>query len=757
MSTTAILPDEQPLDADRPDPQPKTAEEWTPSPDFPWNEDMPLELQSQLLDLAKQQCDEFRYPRRLEVMNAWKGRSFWREMQHINWNWESECWDVLGPAGYNPDGGASQKRDSAVLYSTNIYQGFGKAFLAVITRAVPNLRFEPEDIEEPADIVMAKAADSLRKLIQHENDPIKLMTKAAYYSWTDGRIHAWTRWEVDKRTNQPRETQTIYGSMEVKVPVIYDEECDYPYLQFSTEYHVSTVRDKVKKRAFTDPDYWKKIKGGSTGNGQDIYERTARISVKQGISMKSAGGDAYSHLCTTQRTWMRPTVFLDDKIDEKYRDILTASFPTGCYLEVDNGVYTGSRVANMDDEWAVENVMEGDGSFRNSEGTCLLSVQERFNDTINMTQDTYEKCQRASWWDDKLFNVDAINQQKSMPGAKRGVNMAELPAGDALEQHVFFEPPATVSQDQLAYMEKLSSDVPEGLTGISAVLWGADTGNDKSGKALSIQQAAAMGLIGLPFKVMKRFYARMMEQAVRCSCRNRKEDWSMGVPDETGELETTQVRIEDLKGNVRCFTDSDETYPEDWSAKRAIYLQLMQEGAADSTMKAILSSPENQMLAKRLVGLQELTIPDAISWQKQMVEINLMVNTVPAPPQPIQVPNPLTGDIETLPGQPRSTIPIDPDFDNNAAELITCTIWINGPKGQKAKLEKPQGFMNVRLHALAHKQALMASMMPPPPPPGGPPAAGAKPPAGGAPGGGAPPAGDKGKEPDVKVEHSLAQ
>jgi hypothetical protein len=286
------------------------------------------------------------------------------------------------------------------------------------------------------------------------------------------------------------------------------------------------------------------------------------------------------------------------------------------------------------------------------------------------------------------------------------------------------------------------TDIPQSLTGLSDVLWGEAGGGDKSGKALSIQQAAAMGIIGLPFRHMKLFYSKMMEQAIRCASRNRTEDFQMGIPDEHGQIETVQVRIEQLLGKVRVYPDSDENYPESWISKRNTYLQLMMEANTDPTLKAIVSSPQNQNMGKKLIGLQELIIPDADSWTKQEVEINILLTEPFKPPQPSppqQMPNPMMPHImETIQPPPipaQSSVPIDPIYDNHAAELLTVTNWINGIKGQRAKKENPTGFENVRLHGLEHKQALMAQMPPPPPPPTGqkPPAPHAAPPPGGAP------------------------
>src|ERR1700680_409194 len=171
----------------------------------------------------------------------------------------------------------------------------------------------------------------------------------------------------------------------------------------------------------------------------------------------------YSHLCTTQRTWMRPHLFLEDCVDSKWVDQLENLFPDGCLVEVDNGIYTGSKNANMDDEWAVENVMEGDGSNRNAKGTCLVSVQERFNDTANTTQDTFEKAQPAGHMDEEIFDLDAMTEQISAPGERHPVDMSSLPPGDTLSNHVFMQPPAAVDPSQLAYLKELGTDIPESL------------------------------------------------------------------------------------------------------------------------------------------------------------------------------------------------------------------------------------------------------------------------------------------------------
>jgi hypothetical protein len=693
---------------------PAEAEGTEVAPQKEWNEDLDPELQQCLIRLAQGFGDEFRYPRRLEVMADWRARMFWREVQHLNWNWENETWEALGPAGTR-SGTQGEKYDSAVLYSTNIFQGFGDSYIAIMTQQIPQLRFEPEDPEEAADIETAAAADSIRKIIQHDNDPIRLMVRTAYLSWTAGRIHGWTCAMKDKRTGQMREHQFVEGVMEVKVPILADGQDDFLYLRYSKEYHIATVRSMVKDRAFEDQDYWKKIKGGQAGQGQDAYERTARISAKQGISMRSAGGDAYASLCTIDRTWMRsPDAFYAEEVTEEQRDQLIEKFPGGVCLETANGTYIGSKDEKMDDCWAVEQIMEGDGQFRNSKGTCLISVQERANDIINATQDVYEKTLPASHWDQEVFSVDAMRKQRAMPGARYGVDLKKLAAGDTIAAHVFFEPSATVSADMLTYLKELMVEIPQFLTGISAILFGQDQSGDKSGKALSIQQNMAMGRIGLPWGVAKRFYSRMMDQAVRLAAKTGG-DRRIGVPDESGKIETIAVREGQLSGKVRCFPVADQNFPESWTAKRATYMQLLQEGNTDPIMRQILSSPRNQQLAKKLIGLEELEIPGADSWNKQMKEIAQLLAEVPSQADlPSTVPNPVTGEPEQIMQQKLiPSLGIDATWDDNEAEFLTVKIWVNRPEGQRAAKENPDGFKNVKLHGELHRNALMGQMQAP--------------------------------------------
>jgi len=130
----------------------------------------------------------------------------------------------------------------------------------------------------------------------------------------------------------------------------------------------------------------------------------------------------------------------------------------------------------------------------------------------------------------------------------------------------------------------------------------------------------------------------------------------------------------------------------------------------------MIMEPRNRLLAKKFGGVPDMVIPGAASSEKQMGEIEQMLQEPPIPNVEAQQmhaaltlqamatgappPPPLTPEQQFT-----SSLPIDEQVDDNEVEGQTGKDWINSPEGQQAKRENPQGFLNVRLHTLAHLNA----------------------------------------------------
>ena len=709
---------------------PQQQEQQTPADYGEWNEKLPEELRNELMELDKKFVAEDRFARRMEVQDARRQRYFWRSLQNLYWDWKNEGWQVYGPPGAGVNTAqSSQQNDSAVLYVTNIYQAFGRSIIAVLTQNTPSTRFFPENPDSEADLSTARAGNKIRRIIEHQNDPIELMTKAAYYSWTDGRIGSWTR--IETKGGKQQVVISVVGSMELKVPITCECQSEYTYLQYSDEFHESQMRDEISKLDWEEKDYWKKIRGGAQGNGQDVFERTARISVKQGIGLITQSGETLNHLVTRRLSWIRPQAFWSID-DDTRRDELRQMFPNGVQLRTMGGVYAGCKAESMDDCWAICHPLPGDAQYRNSLGTVMVSVQERFNDIINITQDVYEKTIPAKWVDSKCVDADGVFRQRSAPGAIYPFpKKANEPIGDSF----YDEKPASVSPDMLQYGQELMGPLAQFLTGAFPALFGGNIEGSKTAAQYSMARDQAMGNMGLVWRAYKKWYSKIIEQAVRL-CVGLPE-LSASFPSEGDQFEVVKVTADQLKGRIFCYPETDENFPEGYTQKRSALFQLLTVAGQNPAFLSMIMEPDNLEQLQSLVGLEDFVIPAAESRNKQVGEIERLLKEPPIPNPALEQlkiqhaqmtqaaqAGPLPdGAVEALAAAAKSTPPlvssiqIDPQMDDNAAEFMTCKRWFSSPEGLAAKQSNPEGAANVRLHALEHMKALAAQQPQPQAPP----------------------------------------
>ncbi|HEV2615634.1 MAG TPA: hypothetical protein VGU63_03380, partial [Candidatus Acidoferrales bacterium] len=156
--------------------------------------------------------------------------------------------------------------------------------------------------------------------------------------------------------------------------------------------------------------------------------------------------------------------------------------------------------------------------------------------------------------------------------------------------------------------------------------------------------------------------------------------------------------------------------------QRAVLMQLMAN--PDPRLQAVLGDPSNLGLLKRLIGLDELVIPEEESRTKQYREIAQLLQEQPV----LRAERAATyeGDAENASGQPGTNGPagrelqrpqmlpsIVPDefTDNHAVELDACKRWFSSDAGQVAKIEDPAGYANVRAHAQLHEQFMRKQQM----------------------------------------------
>ena len=262
--------------------------------------------------------------------------------------------------------------------------------------------------------------------------------------------------------------------------------------------------------------------------------------------------------------------------------------------------------------------------------------------------------------------------------------------------------------------------VAQFLTGAFPALFGGAMTNTSTASGYAMARDQAMGRIGLVLRRMKFFHADLMLAAVDCFRKNRPGDVEVTLLGPGAAFESKWIRLVDLKGELFSYPETDEQYPTQWADQRTVLMQLMTN--PDPRLQAVLGDPSNLGLLKRLIGLDELVIPDEESRTKQYREIAQLLQEQPVV---IQASAYADGVAPTASRQPDINRPagrelqqtsiseqvlpsIVPDefADNHAVELDACKRWFSSDSGQVAKIEAPAGYANVRAHAQLHEQFL---------------------------------------------------
>lgn len=509
----------------------------------------------------------------------------------------------------------------------------------------------------------------------------------------------------NKKIPNGREVITIVGGLGLHTPPWADTMEEFPFLQWDLE------AERAKLIA-THPHVEEKLKGGGETSGEDVYARTSRLTVQQGLPVIHVGDTLYD-LLTYSRTWLRPWAFYQIQ-DKAVRDELLQLFPTGCYVAFAGATYCESRNESMEDHWKVMHALPGDGQSRPSVGDSLIQVQKQYNALDNIEAETSEYTIPPIYADPQTLDFDALSEQDAQPGSHVP---ARARPGQPLAASFFQPPGAEVPKTFVQRRQELIGPIAQFLTGLFPAMFGGNQegAGGETAKGYEIARDQAIGRLGLIWRSMKSFYADLMMLTVDCFRKNRPEDVEMPILNAGRDYTSKFIRLADLKGSITAYPEPDETYPRLKSQQRNVIQSLLQ--AEDPMIESILSEPANIGQIKNLLGLSAFVIPNEDSRNKQLREIEELLKAEPIDP------NAMLGDIAQanggmgappLAGGPpaplMSTVPVDPLLDNHAVEFEECKRWANSEAGQAAKMENPSGFANVRAHAEAHMRA-----MPPPP------------------------------------------
>ena len=514
---------------------------------------------------------------------------------------------------------------------------------------------------------------------------------------------------VSERTPRGQEVRSAHGKLEMKLsPMMANDLEDVDALDF--EYEVDVSRAKGMFPWIADD-----IKGGSFGLDEGEIARLARQNVKLGMQSTYVTSSSMADDVTISRTWLRPSTLMEAK--EDVRDELIEMFPNGCLVVYAGDAFAYARNESMDDSWALGQAYSGDGQNRNAMGTSTMPIQKRLNNWLDLMNDFFVRAVPKKWMDNKVFNVEAIRAQTNVPG---DVGPFKRVPGTPVTELIFVEPQVLPPPTLADFIKEYSGPLAELLSGAYPALAGGDVGTADSGVAIATQRDSALGRLAPTWHSIKNAEATSMKQLVRWGAKCRDKSINEKIPG--GEVITLEVN--DLKGNILCYAESDENFPETYTQKKNNFMQVFDSASKNPQLGEVFFNGANLDFLRKMTALKEIYIPQATAYQKQLGEIDLMMKQKMLPnPMKQQAtealekfkgmgvdPQQLAAaeqQIQSLPDEVCS-IQIDKEVDDHVTEAAACWQFLNGEEGRKAKKNNNKSFMNVRQHFLDHQAAAQA-------------------------------------------------
>lgn len=691
--------------------------------------ELPDKLQKALKDLLRKALKREMYARRQEVMEARKERFYDRGDQYIYWDYGSWGFAPLTNLGGSNPGDNGSYQD---VY--NIFHPFLRALIAAGTANPPGAHIEPR-ANRTADTIGAESADLYREFIEQANDMKRVQTDIWRLFGTDGTVITEVvkadpdvSYGVDE-AGEPLDAEIIEinGTLERKVPLTQNQMKDWPYCILSREFEKEKLQSDWPDAV--DRDGNSLIKDSGDGMGESSYERMARIGVLQGTKLITASGETWANLVTRHRAYFRPSFFrAATKPDQEQ---LEEVFPNGCLLVVCGDAYCASYNVSMDERLAVAHSTPGDGQARSSLMHDMVGPQDTFNDCWNQQKEIFDYCIPQVYMAADTLDAMAREEQKAEPGAEVPV---VLQPGENIQQKVMFGSNVEVPQTLILALNTLSGSLGQMITGMYSAAQGEGDEHQETAKGLTILKDSALGQIGVAYGASQKLIARAIEQAVRLGASSRQGDQKIAVRPSGSAVDTSkEIEISNIQqGN--WYAEVDSSYPDTKAMKRAIFTSLVEMSAKSPAIAAMLQLPENLELFKEFVGIDNFEVPGASADLQQRREIEELLKSGPNQPTSqeieaaiVQMAQKAAASIQPgspLPPPPNPqqvaqslqtpTVPIDPVWDFHQQHIQTIQDWL----ASQARFDEDakgnvEGIENVKLHGMAHKQALQAEQQPP--------------------------------------------
>lgn len=633
---------------------------------------------------------EEKSPRRAEVRKAWQQRNFRNGNQYLWWDSNSNTY-------CQPEASGNALPKFMDVY--NIYTPHWRSFVSILSQNPPGINFVPDDLQRSVDVTAASYAENMRHRVDRLVNMKDRQAEAASYFCTDGRTisHTW----IDNAGELQVE---IGGVLEWKVPIFVrhtgrNNLKSWPYAVKSKEVDLYQAKENY-------PDYADDIKVESD-TSEMAYERYARLGIL--ANKKGAGGHAESlkNLVTEHVAWIRPSRYR--KANETVREELLKAFPEGIRATFVSSKCVDAIPEKMEDAIRCDYPAPGNGQSRPSLLHDVVPLQQAFNDYMNMLREHIDFSIPATWVTDTV-DSEALAEQRSAPGV---IHQITVPAGASITDLVFQEQVAQLPPELVANIDRILS-LAQFVSGDLPSLSGEGDPHSETAEGQKMLSDQAKGQLSPAYNGLQWLFAGTYELSVARAAQLAADKPLIAIQGNSGQQQFSPAAI--LDGTWGCYPNDDSAFPETEADQRAAFQSVMtQLGAGGPPGLAIVFHPANLKLTKKYSGLKDLYIPQSDARDKQLREIEQMLQESPVPdqtkiPQWQQAVQQALATRQPPPPMPlTSSVPIG-KRDYNDFELSFGVDWLSSPACfEEIQKGNQQGVDNVNLHLDLHEAAIAAN------------------------------------------------
>ncbi len=452
--------------------------------------------------------------------------------------------------------------------------------------------------------------------------------------------------------------------------------------------------------------------GGADELGDYVTSKTVTSS-KNYTSLPKSMSDRKTFWKWTR--WYLDPAMLWQIENQKVRDMLLQTFPTGAKIELINGLIANIDHCQLMKEWVGIKPFAGAGFYTKPLGEEHAKSAPIINDMLGITISTAQKGSPITIYDPDLFDMNELRKQPVM--VNEMIPSMPVP-GRNLRDMIFQTQPTTLNPAVPQTMEMMITNVRD-TANMSPHMWGAGPVEQTLG-ATSLKRDQAMQPHNVTYGCIRWGLSRAYDNGVWQLVTHAQQDGTVYFSPRPGEIETYKHKLipELLKGGV--YTWVSDRIPLTWAQREAKIWQTAELPPQIALAILGLDKPYNVNAIQDAIGFTSLKANLYEAYNKVMRTISRLLKAQPIMGKP-QI-DPMTQQL--IPPQPMPSEPIDEFEDDHMFCAMMVKEWAQTEKADEYR--GTPGYMNVILWAKQHMDitnmlaAQQASMQPPPGGPNGP-------------------------------------